>query len=418
MAGRNRSVLLKGYNQFFGNPEALINCLEETVLLLDRKGVITFINRTGEEFFGKGSQDIVGKKIKEVFPGTASISRLVKKAIKELRTFSAREVDVRGNGIPRPGSAKAHINPWGHSVDFYIAPFIVGDRCEGALFSIREDMAIAERDDASFDYLIYLLGAIAHEIKNPLGGIKGAAQLLKAGLSEKGTVKAAKGSPKSRRPFGVPSSHQRIDGTAREYINLIIRETDRLNSILQGYLTISRRPALHPINIHEVLEQAISIMNASLMSGRHRRRGPFKNPDITLQRFYDPSLPKVIGDEGKLLQVFVNIIKNAIEAMPGGGILRIETRPSREHAVLNGRIRRWAVISIRDTGRGIPKSEIHRIFLPFYTKKKKGTGLGLALSKKIIKDHNGFIRVESLQGQARGTVFHVYIPFAVEKGNE
>ncbi len=406
MAGRNTSGLLKGYNQFFGNPEALINCLEDTVLLLDRKGVITFINRTGEEFFGKGYQDIVGKKIKEVFPGTASISTLVKKAIKELRTFSAREVDVKGNGIPKPGSAKVHMNPWGHSVDFYIAPFIVGDRCEGALFSIREDMAIAERDDSSFDYLIYLLGAIAHEIKNPLGGIKGAAQLLKAGLSDQGTVKAA-------------NSHRRIDGTAREYINLIIRETDRLNSILQGYLTISRRPALHQINIHEVLEKAISIMNASLMGGRCRfPKGPFKNANITLQRFYDPSLPKVIGDEGKLLQVFVNIIKNAIEAMPGGGILSIETRPSREHAVLSGQIRRWAVISIRDTGKGIPKSEIHRIFLPFYTKKKKGTGLGLALSKKIIKDHNGFIRVESPQGQARGTVFHVYIPFAVEESNE
>ncbi|GAB4414929.1 MAG: hypothetical protein OHK0032_11040 [Thermodesulfovibrionales bacterium] len=315
----------EGYNQFFGNPEALINCLEETVLLLDRKGVITFINRTGEEFFGKGYQEIVGKKLKDVFPDAGSISILAKKAIRELRTFSARDVAVKINDTSKTGSTKVFRNPWGHSVDFYIAPFIVGDRCEGALFSIREDIAIAERDDSSFDYLIYLLGTIAHEIKNPLGGIKGAAQLLKARLSEGRLVGETKFPP-------------HIDDTAAEYTNLIIKETDRLNSILQSYLTISRRPALHQINIHEVLEKAISIMNASLMGGRCKSpKGPFKNADITLERFYDPSLPKVIGDEGKLLQVFVNIIKNAIEAMPGGGILSIETRPSREHAVLNGR---------------------------------------------------------------------------------
>jgi nitrogen-specific signal transduction histidine kinase len=163
---------------------------------------------------------------------------------------------------------------------------------------------------------------------------------------------------------------------------------------------MSKRPALQQINIHEVLEKAISIMDVSL-----------KNVNITLQRVYDPSLPRVIGDGGKLLQVFLNVIKNGIEAMPRGGSLSIATKPSGEYAVQKGQVKRWAVVSIRDTGKGIPKHEMQKVFLPFYTKKKKGTGLGLALSKKIIKDHNGFIKVER-PDLGKGTVFHIYIPFA------
>jgi nitrogen-specific signal transduction histidine kinase len=184
-------------------------------------------------------------------------------------------------------------------------------------------------------------------------------------------------------------------------LNLIIRETDRLNSVLQGYLTMSRRPVLHPINIHEVIETVLSIMNISR-----------KNGNISVQRLYDPSLPKLIGDEGKLFQVFVNIIKNAIEAMPRGGTLSITTKPSNEYVVQHGQIKRWAVISVNDTGKGIPKNEMQKIFLPFYTKKKKGTGLGLSLSKKIVKDHSGFIRSESPPASGKGTAFHIYIPFA------
>lgn len=346
--------------------EALINSLSEAILLLDKNNAITFINKTGEEFFGKSHQEIIGKKLSDLYPGAKAITRLTKKAMKELRSFSVKDVEATIVGVSK--------------VDLALSPFIVDDKCGGVLLSIRENLSIAEREDSSFDSLVYLLGTIAHEIKNPLGGIKGAAQLLKkklyGGEGEAGS-----------------------DGT-HEYINLIIRETDRLNSVLQNYLTMSKRPVLQQINIHEVLEKALSIMDI-----------PLRNGTISLQRSYDPSLPKVIGDGGKLLQVFLNIIKNAIEAMPRGGGMSIMTRPSGEHVVQNGQIKRWAVVSITDTGKGIPKNEVQKIFLPFYTKKKKGTGLGLSLSKKIIKDHNGFLRVEKPE-TGKGTVFHIYIPFA------
>jgi signal transduction histidine kinase len=128
-----------------------------------------------------------------------------------------------------------------------------------------------------------------------------------------------------------------------------------------------------------------------------------------VKRFYDPSLPQVRGDEGKLLQVFLNIIKNGIESMEKGGRLEISTSPSKESIREGGRIKRWALISIKDTGRGISEGDLKRIFMPFYTKKKHGTGIGLALSKKIIKDHGGLIKVKSQKD--RGTSFFIYIPF-------
>jgi two-component system nitrogen regulation sensor histidine kinase GlnL len=348
--------------------EALVNSLTEAVLLLNKRNSITFINKTGEEFFGRGHQEILGRRLTDLYPGARAVSGLAGKAIRELRSFSVRDVEAKINGVSR--------------VDIDISPFFIDGRCEGALLSIRENLSLAEREDPSFDSLVYLLGTIAHEIKNPLGGIKGAAQLLKTRLLEGG----------AGRPPGTDDVH--------EYINLIIRETDRLNTVLQNYLTMSKRPVPQQLNIHEVLEKAISIMDLSL-----------KNGNISLQRFYDPSLPRVRGDGGKLLQVFLNMVKNALEAMPQGGILSVVTRPSGEYVVQSGQTRRWAVISIRDTGKGIPKNEMQKIFLPFYTRKRKGTGLGLALSKKIIKDHDGFIRVER-PDSGKGTVFHIYIPFA------
>ena len=348
--------------------ETLINSLSEAILFLDTRTTIVFVNKTGEEFFGKSHQEIIGARLTDLYPGAKTIARLARKALKELRSFSAKDVEVRINGIS--------------NVDIDITPYLADDRCGGVLLSIRENLSIAEREDSSFDSLVYLLGTIAHEIKNPLGGIKGAAQLLKGKLLE-GNSRVVAGAD-----------------TADEYINLIIRETDRLNTVLQNYLTMSRRPALQEMNIHEILEKAISIVDVLL-----------KNVNIRLHRVYDPSLPRVIGDGGKLLQVFLNVIKNGVEAMPRGGIMTIATKPSAEYAVQHGQIKRWAVVSIGDTGKGIPKNEIQKIFLPFYTKKKKGTGLGLALSKKIIKDHNGFIRVERPES-GKGTVFHIYIPFA------
>ncbi len=337
--------------------EAMINSLEEAIIVFDRATNILYVNKTAEEFLRKNSKDAVGKKFSQVVNGEKAISPLIKKTISEGRSFRGKSVRIT---VGQAGN-----------MDFTLSPFFNSGRIEGAILSLYENITIAEKEDLDFDSLVYMIGSIAHEIKNPLGGIKGAAQLL---------------------------LEKELDAPPEEYVHLIIRETDRLNSILHDYLTICRKPSFGAVNIHEVVEKALHIMDV-----------PIRKAGIVLKRFYDPSLPQVKGDEAKLLQVFLNIVKNAIESMKKGGRIEISTYPSTESVREGGRTKRWALISIRDTGRGIAEGDLRKIFIPFYTRKKDGTGIGLALSKKIIKDHGGRITVKSQEG--KGTSFFIYIPF-------
>ncbi len=337
--------------------EAIINSLEEAIILFDRTTSILYMNRTAEEFLRKSSREAVGKKFSQILEGEKSIAPLIRKTISEGRSFRGKSVSMNiGRGV---------------NMDFSLSPLYTNSRIEGAVLSIYENINIAEKEDLDFDSMVFMIGSIAHEIKNPLGGIKGAAQLLRSGEGQ------------------TPPE---------EYIDLIIRETDRLNSILHDYLTICKKPSFSPVNVHEVMEKALHILDI-----------PVRKAGVSLKRYYDPSLPQVRGDEGKLLQVFLNIIKNAIESMARGGTIEVSTYPSTESIREGDRIKRWAVISIRDSGRGIPEADLKKIFIPFYTGKKGGTGIGLALSKKIIKDHRGLIRVKSREGE--GTTFFIYIPF-------
>jgi two-component system nitrogen regulation sensor histidine kinase GlnL len=337
--------------------DAIINSLEEAVILFDKATHIVYLNKTAEELFRKSTKEIMGKKLSHIVSGENSIAPLVKKTILEGRSFRGKSVSMNIG--------------WMINFDFNLSPLFVSGKTEGAVLSIAENISIAEREDYDAESIDYLIGSIAHEIKNPLGGIKGAAQLLR---------------------------DKTQNAAVEEYVSLIIRETDRLNAILHDYLTLCKKPSFNPVNVHEVIEKALSLMTA-----------PLKKGAITLKRLYDPSLPQVRGDEAKLLQVFLNIMKNAVESMKKGGRLDIATYPSKESVRTRGKIKRWAVISVRDTGKGIAEEDLHKIFLPFFTRKNHGTGIGLALSRKIMKDHGGMIKVKSQQG--KGTSFFVYIPF-------
>jgi two-component system nitrogen regulation sensor histidine kinase GlnL len=337
--------------------DAIINSLEEAIILFDKTPQVIYLNKTAEELLRKSSKDVIGKRFSQILSGEKYISPLLKKTIAEGRSFRGKSMSMNiGHMI---------------NMDFNLSPFFINSKTEGAVLSISENINIAEREDFDFDSIVYLIGSIAHEIKNPLCGIKGAAQLLR---------------------------NNTRNASIGECIDLIIRETDRLNVILHDYLTICKKPSLNPVNIHEVMEKTLSILKV-----------PLQKAGITLRRLYDPSLPQVRGDEAKLLQVFLNIIKNAVESMKKGGKLEISTCLSNESIREGGKIKRWAMISIKDTGGGISEKDLQRIFIPFYTKKKHGTGIGLALSKKIIKDHGGLIKVKSQKD--KGTSFFIYIPF-------
>jgi two-component system nitrogen regulation sensor histidine kinase GlnL len=352
--------------------ESLINNLDEVVCLFDSKGRLAFINKVGEEFFGRNFREIRNMLLGDLFPESDDIEMLFHKTLSEGRLYNCKEMEIDiGRTV---------------NVDLHLAPFYWADSVEGAVLCIRENLSLTEREDYQFDYLLYLLGSLAHEIKNPLSGIKGAAQILKTNP---------------------------VDPEAAECVSLILKEADRLNSVLHSYLTMTRLPRFHQLNIHEVIEHALRVMESEIRGAR-----------VVVEKSYDPSLPSIAGDEGKLLQVFINLIKNAVEAMERRGekILGISTRPSNEYVLIydsavpakSGKRttkRRWVVVNFCDTGIGLRRDEIAKIFLPLYTKKDKGSGLGLALSKKIIKDHGGIIKVKSVLKD--GSIFSIYLPLPV-----
>ncbi|NKB76868.1 MAG: hypothetical protein GKR96_07415 [Gammaproteobacteria bacterium] len=216
-----------------------------------------------------------------------------------------------------------------------------------------------------------MIKGIAHEIRNPLGGIRGAAQLLSSELDEPNIKDLGLG----------------------EYTDIIIREVDRLSALVDRMQSSGKVRNQEPVNIHGVLEHVRQLVEADLST------------DVIIKTDYDPSLPSVLGDEAGLIQVMINLIKNSIEAIDNKGKLILRTRIDRR--VLDENTQQQVVrVSIEDNGRGIDSEMIRRVFEPLVTTKPKSGGLGLAISSQIVRQHNGLIDVQSEPGK---TIFHVYL---------
>ncbi len=211
-----------------------------------------------------------------------------------------------------------------------------------------------------------VLRAVAHEIKNPLGGLRGAAQLLEAELDD----------------------HPELT----EYTRVIVRETDRLCSLVDEMSGPQTPLDMTSFNIHRILEHVCKLAHA-------------ENPhDLKIVRDYDPSLPEVLGDQEQLIQVFINIVRNAVEAFERAGRIVIRTRVERQVTLGRNRFQSAARIDVEDNGPGIPQGLAEQIFFPLITSKPKGEGLGLAIVRQIITRHDGSVTCDSVPGRTRFTV--------------
>jgi len=206
---------------------------------------------------------------------------------------------------------------------------------------------------------------LAHEIRNPLGSIKGAAQFLYTDAA----------------------------GESKKLLGVIIEEVDRLNSVVSQFLDYAKPHALNLKiqDINKIVERAVSLIRANGDTAR-----------ISWEMDFSPALPMMRVDEEQILQLMLNMIMNAIDAMPEGGTLRIKTLRGKLPEVTKA-----VGIIIQDTGHGMGKEELKNIFKPFFTTKKRGVGLGLAICQKIVKNHGGYIRVKSMPG--KGTIFYICI---------
>ena len=219
-----------------------------------------------------------------------------------------------------------------------------------------------------------MIRQLAHEIKNPLGGIRGAAQLLE---------------------------RQLVEAELKEYTGVVISETDRLAALVNTLLGPGGPPNKVPVNVHELLEYVVRIIEAEDSGG------------IRIRRDYDPGLPLIDLDRDQLIQAFLNLVRNATAALEGQGTIVLRTRAVLNFTIGDQRHRVIASIEIEDDGPGIPTDLQDSVFYPLVTSRPDGTGLGLPAAQELISRHGGLIEFESRPGR---TVFFVRIPLDQAKG--
>ncbi len=355
----------------------ILTSLIDGVIVIDAGGRVLVWNRAAEEMTGITATDAAGRNISFVLSDNPAVAGQIEKTFSTGRSYSDYEAELSvKHGTPRPVGLVTSVLT---DSDGVLTGVILTIRDQAGVRDLKERMRRSDR----LATLGMIAAGIAHEVKNPLVGISGAAQLMKAELQ-------------SGNKSGAGSNKSLI-----EYLDVVLKEADRLNNVLEGILDFTR---LKPLeikghNIHSILDRALVLNEESA------RRG-----GIVLTRLYDPSLPDIMGNRDQLIQVFLNIIKNAVEAMPSGGKLTLTTRMSDQFTSVqaDGKTHRLMVVKVSDTGRGIKQEHLNDVFTPFFTTKDRGVGLGLALSYQIIQEHLGTMRVESQEGE--GTTFSVYLP--------
>jgi len=261
-----------------------------------------------------------------------------------------------------------------------VAPFQdLSGRTDGVVLEIRDrsiqqKLRAAEWERERMTSFGRIAAGIAHEVKNPLGGIRGAAERVAKRTEEPRLRKAAE---------------------------LVIRETDRITALLDDFMVLGRDEVLRPrdVNLHRILDDVLDLNDLDPLSD-----------GIVIERIYDPSIPEIQADRDRLAQVFHNLVRNALQAMEGSGRLEIRTRVDLDHPLSSADRARVPAVSVEvvDSGPGIPEELRDRITDPFFTTRPAGTGLGLSIAQHWVTAHGGRLSLESEPGS--GTRARVTLP--------
>ena len=339
-----------------------LDLLSTGAVVVDADSIIQYVNPAAETLLGISGILLAGGEVEQVFERSPELLAAVRTARLSQETVIEYELDVVVNGHP-PIRLGCSISP----LD---APQ------QGVLLELRAvdpQLRIARLEQARLQQEANreLLRNLAHEIKNPLGGIRGAAQLLE---------------------------HELPRESLREYTQVIIKESDRLQSLMERLLTPHRTPRFGAGNIHEVLERVRSLILAETPTG------------IKLRRDYDISLPEIRADSEQLIQAVLNIARNAVQAMHGQGEIIFKTRVARQITLESRRHKLGLRVEIIDNGPGIPDEIREQIFYPLVSGREGGSGLGLAVAQTLVAQNHGTIDCESRPGQ---TVFYIFLPLPV-----
>jgi two-component system nitrogen regulation sensor histidine kinase GlnL len=354
------------------NEDVIENMAEAVIAIGPSDEMVVAIFNQGAERITEMSRDKVsGSALRESFSRDPWLVELAEKTLKDGKLYSEYEGTLHrwfSNPIP-VGVSTNRI-------------FSISGEVSGVAIIIKDLSGIKaiEAETTRKDRLAYLgtfAAKLAHEVRNPLSGIRGAAQLVDRKIN---------------------------DPEIKEFSTLIISEVDRLAIIVKEMLNFTRPAKLitEPINIHRLLDQVMLLLSEG-------------EGTLSVTKEYDPSLPEIKGDANQLTQVFLNLLKNAMEASTDESEILVSTKMATDfHLTKEGSVgNKFALIEIKDSGVGIEAEDIEQIFTPFYTTKDSGSGLGMSISLSIIKDHGGFMKVNSKPGE--GTTMLVYIPTIKEK---
>ena len=348
---------------------SIIDSLVTPLLVVERDGQVRLANAAAGLFWRMTPSRLLEQTVERLFAADPRVQQAVVRAIDSEASSTVSSVQVDEGPDAPPLHLRAQVDPLlepGQPVTRAIVVLL--DETH------RAQVESASREAQMIDSLGMMVRRVAHELQNPLSGIKGATQLL------------------ARRLAKAPEFS--------EFPGVILKELERLERLIRNMLGTGAEPPLHRsrFNLHEQLDEVLWFVANS-------------GTGVELARDYDPSLPDLWADRDRMHQVFLNLIRNAVEASPSGGHVRVRTQivaPWQEREALPDPTRTYFRIEVEDEGSGVAEADRPRLFTPFFTTRRSGTGLGLAISYQIVRAHEGVLRYRPAAGH--GSVFTVLLP--------
>ena len=341
--------------------QCMVDNLRTAVLLFNESLELVTMNPAAEALLAMSAKQMQGLHVGRLFPGAGLCAGTLIRALQDGKAMTEREMRLRVVGARTV------------TVDCTVTPLREPAHPTGVLVElIRQDrhshITREEQLISQHEVTRALVRRLAHEIRNPLGGLRGAAQLL---------------------------AREVLDDTLKEYTTIIIREADRLQNLMDRMLGPRTLPRMRMVNVHEITERVRTLLEAEA------------SPGVSIERDYDPSIPEVFADPELLIQATLNVARNAVQAVGNQGTIMLRTRVHQRLTIGHQRHRLVVRIDVIDDGPGVPEALRETLFYPMVTGKPSGTGLGLSIAQSLVNQHGGLIEYSSGAGP---TVFSILLP--------